>query len=302
MGAFPAEARSVEVTVKVGRSRNMASLRRTTLLVVATVCLAALLLGGAMLARLWKPAPAAGRPSPTAAAPAHFGTLAPGTALPSAALCGQWALSVSAPETKRVNLAFNQATGHSVGKLFPVADDSKANQLLAPRIDGNFTGATLQILRWAACKWGIDEDLVAAQAALESWWRQTSLGDWGTDPNRCPPGHGLGLDGMTGRCPQSFGILQNRYPFEVAAWPGIARSTAMNADVAYAIWRACYEGYELWLNDVERVGRYAAGDAWGCIGRWFAGRWHTSAAERYIGKVKDYLSQRIWQEAGFQEP
>lgn len=59
--------------------------------------------------------------------------------------------------------------------------------------------------------------------------------------DRCPPGHGLGRDGKPGLCPQTYGILQNRYPFERASRPGIGRSTAMNADTAYAIWRSWRE-------------------------------------------------------------
>ena len=170
---------------------------------------------------------------------------------------------------------------------------------LAPRIDGGFTGTTAEILRWTACKWGIDEDIVAAQAAVESWWRQGTLGDWGTDPAGCAPGHGIGADKVVGKCPQSFGILQNRYPYELSSWPGIAQSTAMNADTAYGIWRACFDGYELWLNDVEHSGHYAAGDAWGCVGRWYAGRWHNAAAEQYVAKVRDYLNRRVWEQADF---
>jgi autotransporter family porin len=209
---------------------------------------------------------------------------------------------VASEEVKRANEPFNKATGQTVDRLFPSSDDPRANNSLGSRIDGDFTGTTNQILRWTACKWGIDEDLVAAQAAVESWWRQSNLGDWGQDPSQCPPDHGPGVDGMAGKCPESYGILQNRYALERAAWPGIERSTAMNADVAYAIWRACYEGYELWLNDVERNGRYSAGDAWGCVGRWFAGRWHTPAAEAYIAKVKDYEQRRVWEQADFKEP
>ena len=91
-----------------------------------------------------------------------------------------------------------------------------------------------------------------AQAAIESWWQQGTLGDWTTDASRCAPGRGLGVDGQAGQCPESFGILQNRYPYEQTAWPGIATSTAMNADLGYAIWRVCFEGYEAWLNTVER--------------------------------------------------
>jgi autotransporter family porin len=75
----------------------------------------------------------------------------------------------------------------------------------------------------------------------------------------------------------------------------------MNADTAYAIWRACFEGYESWLNQVEHTGTYAAGDAWGCVGRWFAGRWHTSPADQYMAAVQDYQRQKIWQQADFQE-
>ena len=245
--------------------------------------------------------PVLATPSPISA-PSHFTTLPPKTTLPSSAQCEVWVQSTTNKENKGVNQGFNRVMGHKVGSLFPASDNPKANQLLAPRIDGQFTGTTEQILRWSACKWGIDEDLVAAQAAVESWWRQNALGDWGVDPAACPPGHGLGIDGVAGKCPQSYGILQNRYPYERSSWPGIGSSTAMNADTAYGIWRACYEGYELWLNDVDRVGQYGPGDVWGCIGRWFAGRWHTDAAQGYIAKVRDYLRHRVWQEAEFQEP
>jgi len=201
-----------------------------------------------------------------------------------------------------MNRGFNQATGHTLGGgFFPTSDDARANQL-GVRVDGQFTGTTHEILRWAACKWGIDEDVVAAQAAVESWWDQTTEGDWGTDASACAPGHGLGADGTAGQCPQSYGILQNRYPFEQTSWPGIRNSTAMNADTAYAIWRACFEGYEVWLNTVERGRQYGAGDVWGCLGRWFSGRWHTAPAETYIGKVRGYLNQRIWEQASFQKP
>ena len=80
------------------------------------------------------------------------------------------------------------------------------------------------------------------------------------------------------------------------------KSTAMNADLAYAIWRTCYDGYETWLNTVPRNGKYGAGNAWGCVGRWFAGRWRTAPAEQYIAKVKQYLKERIWTTPDFQQP
>ncbi len=180
--------------------------------------------------------------------PAYFHTLPPGAALPSGAQCARWVRARPIAENKGVNRRYNQAKGEPVGPGFLAGDEPQADQLIAPRINGDFTGTTAEILRWAACKWGIDQDIVFAQAAVESWWRQTTLGDW--ESSGCAPGHGPGVDGKPGLCPQSWGILQNRYPYEQSSWPGIADSTAMNADTAYAIWRSCYDGYETWLNTV----------------------------------------------------
>jgi hypothetical protein len=229
----------------------------------------------------------------------YFVTLPPGSTLPSDAECA--AAIKHRPENKRMNATYNATRGSQ--KLgTDIFSDPRANTQIGPRVSGNFTGTTDEILQWAACKWGIDEDMVRAQAAVESWWHQTAKGDWTTDASRCAPGHGLGVDGQAGQCPESFGMLQDRYPYEKSAWPGIGNSTAFNVDTAYAIWRSCYEGYDGWLNDVEHGQTYAAGDAWGCVGRWFAGRWHTAPAETYITKVKSYLSQRIWEQSSFQEP
>jgi autotransporter family porin len=249
------------------------------------------------------PAPPTTRPpAKPAPAPSRFTTRPPGADLPSGGQCATWVHARPRKENKRVNRPFNRTRGHRVDVAMFAGNDPRAARRLAPRIDGRFTGTTEEILRWAACKWGVDENLVKAQAAIESWWRQNTLGDYGTDPRRCPPGHGLGADGRAGQCPESYGILQNRYPYEQSAFPGAANSTAMSADLAYGIWRMCFEGYETWLNTVDRGERYRAGDAWGCVGRWFSGRWHTDAGEQYVGRVRDYLRQRIWEKPDFQEP
>jgi hypothetical protein len=57
-----------------------------------------------------------------------------------------------------------------------------------------------------------------------------------------------------------------------------------------------------WLNTVERGSAYAAGDSWGCMGVHFSGRWHNAAGDGYVGRVKDYLAQRIWKTPNFQQP
>jgi hypothetical protein len=242
----------------------------------------------------------AGPPMLGTGAPLHFRTLPPRAKLPTGAQCARWVRASPSPENKSVNKKDNHITGQHVGARF-FSGDAAAAARLARRINGDFTGTTAEILRWAACKWGISQNIVFAQAAVESWWRQTTLGDWGTDAKACPPGHGLGADDKAGECPQSYGILQNRYPYEQASWPGIGRSTAMNADAAYATWRSCYDGYETWLNTVPRGSQYHAGDVWGCVGRWFAGRWRTAAADGYIKRVKQYLRERIWEKPYFRQ-
>ena len=43
---------------------------------------------------------------------------------------------------------------------------------LLPRVDGRFTGTADEILQWAACKWGLPDNLIRADAVVESTWFQ----------------------------------------------------------------------------------------------------------------------------------
>jgi hypothetical protein len=144
------------------------------------------------------------------------------------------------------------------------------------RVTGHFRGTTDEIIQWAAWKHGISEDLLRAVAVQESWWHMSTIGDNG----------------------DSFGLFQIRRPFHCC--PSFARnSTAFNADYYGAILRAYYDGKETWLNTVERGRDYRAGDLWGSVGAWFAGRWHTPAAEQYIAAVKQHLKARTWRTRDF---
>lgn len=228
----------------------------------------------------------------------YFHTLPPSAGLPSGAECARWVRASSSPESspesRPVNALPNRTAGYHINPSFFPPGDSPQVAKLAPMISGEFTGTTQEILQWAACKWGVDQNVVFAQAAVESWWHQGKLGDWTANAELCPPGHGIGADGKPGKCPQSYGILQNRYSLEKPAWPGIDVSTAMNVDVAYAIWRSCYDGHETWLNNTSQGQPYHAGDLWGCVGRWFAGNWYTPEAETYIDLVKKYMNEQVW--------
>ena len=107
-----------------------------------------------------------------------------------------------------MNKTFNDTIGQPVGPGFFPAGDSPQVRTLAPRISGDFTGTTEEILRWAACKWGISQNIVFAQAAVESWWRQDSLGDWGTEASSARRAMASGLT-AAGRVPAEL-----RHPAE----------------------------------------------------------------------------------------
>lgn len=288
---------------RMGGRRNAAGLNRGRYRVSAAALLmtAALALAGCS-AR--PPASAPSRSSssaPASGGPAtDFLTVPPGGKLPTGAQCARQVRAVPSTEIRPGNGTANYTTGQPVGPgLFPRGDSAQA-AALAPLISGDFTGTTQQILEWAACKWGINQDVVFAQAAAESSWNQSHVSDWGTDRALCPPGHGLGADGVSGECPQSYGILQTKAFQWQAAWPAIAESTAMNVDVAYAIWRSCFNGDEVWLqNSATPAHPYRLGDLWGCVGRWFAGSWHTSDAEGYIQRVQHLLQEKVWEQPGF---
>lgn len=268
----------------------MFRLRSSRLLIVPTI---------ALLASLSASVPttpfAGASPDETVTWPAsRFGMIPPGAPLPDDETCAR---SVQpTPENVPENAPFNATRGtRRLPDTFfdPDSHDPRANTDIASRVHGAYTGTTGEILQWLACKWGIDERLVRAQAIMESSWRQTKMGDWSTNAADCAPGHGLGADGRPGQCPESWGVLQVRYQYFRGAFPDAIASTAFNGDTAYAVWRACFEGYESWLQDTAPRGqRYRPGGAWGCLGRWYSGEWHTAAARDYISCVRRIVDGR----------
>ena len=213
--------------------------------------------------------------------PGRFNTVPPGSPLLSETACDTKVRPVS--ERRPANTAAN----HTVGVNTQV-----------PGVTGNFVGTTDEIIQWVSCKWGIDEDVVRAQIAKESWWRQDAGGDYTTDQSSCHPR----VRTAVGTCPESLGLGQVRYPYHGAAFANdnALNSSAYNLDYTYSVWRACFEGRSSWLNSVERGRNYGAGDIWGCLGVWFAGRWYTSAAVGYIASVQELLATRVWETPGFQ--
>lgn len=225
-----------------------------------------------------------GRPNIGFAEPQYFSTLRPGATPPSD--CEQ-RVRPSSWEPRPLNDEANHMRGRSGVAIDGASADF--NRTFRGRVDGNFTGTTDEIIQWAACKWGFDEDVTRARAVQESYWEQSKLGDRSDNARTCA------LIGKSAPCWQSYGILQVKSTVHKGTYPLAEQSTAFNVDYALGWLRACYEGaFSHWLSD-----DYAPGDEWGCIGAWYSGKWYDDGAAGYIGKVKAQLAARVWEEPHF---
>src|SRR5258708_15800857 len=127
-------------------------------------------------------------PVPGAAAKAvFFHSLPPGAKLPSGALCAKLVNASPQPEDKSANKPYNSRKGRHVGAKFLASDGPGADKLVR-RITGDFTGTTIDILRWPAFKWAIAQAPRLAQPTLKGWWNQATSGPGTTAPTRSPPG------------------------------------------------------------------------------------------------------------------
>jgi hypothetical protein len=162
------------------------------------------------------------------------------------------------------------------------------------QVTGNFTGTTTEIIQWAACKWGIDEDTIRADAVQESYWHQSTIGDV------CGPvGEG------------SYGLMQIKNKdcsgtVIHGGYPDTAQATPLNVDWYAARIRSCYDGdfYDggQWLYLGQTVDQIAAQNGWpyvfwACIGFHFSGNW--SPGQPYQLSVQQHLANRTWIQPGF---
>lgn len=142
---------------------------------------------------------------------------------------------------------------------------------------------TTEAFSFAACRWGIREDLLRAVAVQESDWQETSVGDTCAAPNTVSTGHG------------SFGIMQmkNLNCSDQGDWGGWSRSAnsiPFAVDMYGAQFRNCLEDGISWY-------RIPAGDSdatreRGCIGAWFSGSYSPSSS--YTNSVYQHLANRDW--------
>jgi hypothetical protein len=206
-------------------------------------------------------------------------------------------------------------------------DDPRWDSWLLARVDGQFTGTTDEIFQWAACKWGLSDDLVRAVAVRESTWYQYEtyptgrpVIDWGSG-DMMPAGtsgadvycagiaaygHDYRRDFDARTCPRTFSIV-GVMSWQDPSWGALSGnqngtfpfnrdSTAFAVDYLGAQLRGCFEGWERWLGTTG-TGRYAAGDLWGCVGAWYAGDWHSPDADGYVSRVRGELTGHTWLQA-----
>jgi len=232
------------------------------------------------------PAPPAPPAPPTFAPVPQNVTLPPGSPLPSDANCAA-RVARSVWEPRPANATANARNLYAEGVRAATSYTDPAQSYLF-RVTGNFSGTTDEIIQWAACKWGFAVDTVRAQAVVESYWRQSTLGDCGAQTQP-----------QTNGC-ASVGLLQVKGADIPAThpntWPYAWESTAWNADYALAVRRACYDGKITWLHDNNSA--YGPGDLWGCVGEWFSGDWHDAGAQQYIATVQQTLAAREWEHLG----
>jgi hypothetical protein len=112
-------------------------------------------------------------------------------------------------------------------------------------------------MRWAACKWGLDEDMIRAQATTEhgTWIQWNAGGDERHSINQCQAGNNLdhnstNLRGylVSNACYQSWSIWQTKVVYSSpdsgawTTWPAINESTAFAADYRFGSQRSCMNG------------------------------------------------------------
>lgn len=233
------------------------------------------------------------------------------------------------PRAKRVHAAFAAR---------PVAIENayepRWDTWLLQRVSGRFTGTTDEIFQWAACKWGIADNVLRAVAVRESTWYQYdvypdgscvlhySCGDVVVPPDPSDPeyaakyaanvefctglaayGRDYQLDYAPGVCPRTFGIT-GVMSWQAPSWghmPGNQNGT-FPFNVRSTAFAVDYLASQLrgchegweWWLGNTGTRTYEAGRLWGCVGAWFAGEWRSEEALGYISRVKAELRARTW--------
>jgi len=218
------------------------------------------------------------------------------------------------PDADAVRAAFAARPRDTAGGY-----DPRWDSWLLPRVTGHHSGTTDENIQWAACKWGLSDDLLRAIAFRESGWfqyevyasgrcvEQHGCGDLVTAPGAASrtycsgltaAGHDYEADYAPGTCPGTFSLVGVK-SWQAPAWgrmPGNQNgtfpfnrdSTAYALDYLGAFLRGCQEGWVTWLHVS------AGARVWGCVGAWYAGDWQSPAARHYESLVRSAMADHPW--------
>lgn len=209
--------------------------------------------------------------------------------------------------------------------------DARWDKWLLPRVTGQHTGTTDENIQWAACKWGLPDNLVRAVADVESTWYQDErhasgacvnkrgCGDFFPQPSAASGvycreiaryGYDYQKDFGARLCPKTFSII-GVMSWEDPKWgpmrgnqngtfPFNRDSTAYALDYYGSFIRGCLEGWAWFLTGTPKSAGGAGSTAAvsdrlsGCVGAWFAGAWRTKDANAYEAQVRRAEASRVW--------
>ena len=219
------------------------------------------------------------------------------------------------PDRRAVAAALSSRPRARMGAYAPRWD-----RWLLPRVSGAFTGTTDEILQWAACKWGLADNVLRAVAMRESGWYQyevypdgscvikSGCGDLMDRPTPAARRYCHRVAVVLGHprqdvqgCPRTFsivGIMSWHDPRwgrmngnQNGTFPFSVQSTAFAADYFGSYLRGCLEGWVRWL---DNTGPYRRSDLPGCLGAWYAGAWKSSEAREYAALVAREVDAKRW--------
>lgn len=247
------------------------------------------------------------RPSAPSARP-QISWTAPGTPPLSDARAA--ALVVHRPENRPANTSFNDyvPTDAQLRAFHDAREpDGELADVAVPEFryvtgrPGLTNPSTDDLIQWVAHKWGIPEDWIRAQIAVETRWFQSGLGDRATVSSSWYTLYPARAQIVgTNEVYQSMGISQVKWrPDGTGAVPGSEplrwESTAFALDLYAAKVRFFYDGHCTWCSP-----GYGAGQKWNSIGGWYEPTpWGNPGQQEYVRRVQDALRNRVWLSAGF---
>lgn len=255
-----------------------------------------------------------------ASAHAYFPWLPPHAALPTSATCiaeipttpetvpANATANAAYPNAAQLNAFWAQPNGDVQGpgwEFLPNADWAGVKGGYAYQIKPAVP-STDMIIRWAACKWGIDENALRAQAWEESTWNQGTLGDYGTGLSYCSADGGAFTalyQPATNDCYASHSIIQMRLVPNGfwTMYPQVINSTGFALDAMGAMLRGCingdmnefFGGSYLAQYESDQVNNLPALYA-NCQGEHYSGNYGDAAALSYEAALAMWESQQPW--------